>query len=199
MRSRYYSPAIGRFISRDPAGLAGGINLYAYAGDSPTNFTDPTGLGLDSLEGPGDVCCYSGVGVPTSFQFGFGGSLPRIANQGGLDVFYVGQNGGGLASADLLLVVFRAPIPYVPEDESNSSSPGQGWVPKGKGYWNQENQQRLRPNFNHGPPKGGHWDWYQRNPSGKRSLRRLGDILQFWEPDIQEWLPVELLPLEFLP
>jgi RHS repeat-associated protein len=75
MRSRYYSPALGRFISRDAAGLAGGINMYAYAGDSPTNFTDPTGL--DSLEGPGDTCCYSGVGIPTSFQFAFGGSRRR--------------------------------------------------------------------------------------------------------------------------
>ena len=43
MRARYYAPAIARFISRDPTGFAGGLNLYEYAGDSPTNFTDPTG------------------------------------------------------------------------------------------------------------------------------------------------------------
>jgi uncharacterized protein RhaS with RHS repeats len=42
-RARYYNPAIGRFLSEDPLGFAGGINLYAYAGDSPTNFSDPTG------------------------------------------------------------------------------------------------------------------------------------------------------------
>lgn len=42
--ARYYNPATGRFISEDPIGFAGGgPNLYAYAGDSPTNFTDPTG------------------------------------------------------------------------------------------------------------------------------------------------------------
>jgi len=35
MRHRYYLPAIGRFISRDPIGLAGGLNLYAYANDDP--------------------------------------------------------------------------------------------------------------------------------------------------------------------
>ena len=43
-RARYYNPTIGRFISEDPIGLAGGINLYAYTYDSPTNLTDPMGL-----------------------------------------------------------------------------------------------------------------------------------------------------------
>ena len=43
MRSRYYAPSIARFISRDPIGIAGGLNLYEYAGDSPTNATDLTG------------------------------------------------------------------------------------------------------------------------------------------------------------
>ncbi|MGH7679896.1 MAG: RHS repeat-associated core domain-containing protein, partial [Gemmatimonadaceae bacterium] len=43
-RARYYDAAIGRFISEDPIGLAGGINLYAYAGDDPVNFMDPMGL-----------------------------------------------------------------------------------------------------------------------------------------------------------
>ncbi|GLW90304.1 hypothetical protein Aglo03_11200 [Actinokineospora globicatena] len=42
-RSRYYSPALGRFISEDPTGFAGGGNLYAYTGNQPTNATDPTG------------------------------------------------------------------------------------------------------------------------------------------------------------
>ena len=40
---RYYDPAIGRFISRDPIGWAGGLNLYGYVDNDPVNFTDPTG------------------------------------------------------------------------------------------------------------------------------------------------------------
>jgi RHS repeat-associated protein len=43
-RARYYSPTLQRFISEDPLGLAGGGNLYAYVGNSPMNFSDPSGL-----------------------------------------------------------------------------------------------------------------------------------------------------------
>jgi len=44
MKARYYDPEIGRFISKDPIGLLGGLNLYAYAGNNPVNFIDPLGL-----------------------------------------------------------------------------------------------------------------------------------------------------------
>ncbi len=43
-RARFYDPQIGRFISEDPIGFAGGINLYAYVGNHPTMFTDPLGF-----------------------------------------------------------------------------------------------------------------------------------------------------------
>lgn len=42
-RARYMSPELGRFITRDPIGYAGGINLYAYTLNSPLNGTDPFG------------------------------------------------------------------------------------------------------------------------------------------------------------
>jgi RHS repeat-associated protein len=43
-RARYYSPTLQRFISQDPLGFAGGdVNTSAYTGNSPTNFTDPSG------------------------------------------------------------------------------------------------------------------------------------------------------------
>ena len=44
LRARYYDPVLGRFMSEDPIGLSGGINLYSYALDDPVNFSDPSGL-----------------------------------------------------------------------------------------------------------------------------------------------------------
>ncbi|WP_425322026.1 RHS repeat-associated core domain-containing protein, partial [Burkholderia paludis] len=42
-RYRYYDPNSGRFISRDPIGLAGGLNQHAYA-PNPVEWIDPLGL-----------------------------------------------------------------------------------------------------------------------------------------------------------
>ncbi len=41
---RYYDPASGRFLNRDPAGYGGGIGLYGYCGSNPVNAIDPSGL-----------------------------------------------------------------------------------------------------------------------------------------------------------
>ncbi len=41
---RYYDAGTGRFVTRDPIGYDGGINLYGYVGNSPTGWIDPEGL-----------------------------------------------------------------------------------------------------------------------------------------------------------
>jgi len=51
MRNRYYDPATGQFTQEDPIGIAGGLNLYGFAGGDPVNFSDPFGLCPD---GSGD-------------------------------------------------------------------------------------------------------------------------------------------------
>lgn len=40
---RYYEPETGRYISPDPIGLAGGVNVYGYANNNSMTFVDPTG------------------------------------------------------------------------------------------------------------------------------------------------------------
>ncbi len=52
MSYRDYDPATGQFASNDPSGLAGGdTNIRRYAGASPTDFIDPSGLS-DQASGP---------------------------------------------------------------------------------------------------------------------------------------------------
>jgi RHS repeat-associated protein len=43
-RNRYVDAASGRFTQEDPAGLAGGVNLYGFADGDPVNTADPFGL-----------------------------------------------------------------------------------------------------------------------------------------------------------
>ena len=41
---RYYEPETGRYLSPDPIGLAGGVNVYGYASADPLIYSDPYGL-----------------------------------------------------------------------------------------------------------------------------------------------------------
>jgi len=64
-RARYYDPALKRFISTDPIGLAGGdVNLYQYVSGDPISFVDPFGFKGICLDGLG-IRCYSDQLPPT--------------------------------------------------------------------------------------------------------------------------------------
>ncbi len=90
-RARYYSPTTGRFTSQDPLGLEGsGTNLYAYTGDDPLNYTDPTGYNFleeagESITGFGDAAS-GGLTIAIRSELGLGQpDFSSGAYQGGAD------------------------------------------------------------------------------------------------------------------
>jgi RHS repeat-associated protein len=48
---RFYNPALGRWLTRDPIGEDGGINLYEFTKNDPVNRMDPDGLQADVIRG----------------------------------------------------------------------------------------------------------------------------------------------------
>lgn len=61
-RARYYDPEIGRFITTDPIGFAGGTNLYNYVSNNPINFVDPLGLFSNDWGSDGLRCSGNALG-----------------------------------------------------------------------------------------------------------------------------------------
>lgn len=49
---RYYDPYSGRWTSRDPIGLEGGVNVYEYCDGNPVTGADPSGLDALIVWGP---------------------------------------------------------------------------------------------------------------------------------------------------
>ena len=49
---RYYDPVSGRWVSRDPVGERGGVNLYGFVGNRSVNSPDFLGLSFDLPEVP---------------------------------------------------------------------------------------------------------------------------------------------------
>jgi RHS repeat-associated protein len=43
-RARWYDPISARWLSKDPIGISGGLNMYAFCGNNSVNKTDPLGL-----------------------------------------------------------------------------------------------------------------------------------------------------------
>jgi uncharacterized protein RhaS with RHS repeats len=61
LRHRAYNPADGRFMQPDPTGYGDGMNMYAYVGGDPVNFTDPLGLKKDNEDEEKETIFVNGI------------------------------------------------------------------------------------------------------------------------------------------
>lgn len=97
LRARYYDPATGQFLTRDPlASLT--REPYGYAGNNPTNYTDPTGLFVHSriASGADDLWDNTG-GKAVSWVADNPGTAATIVGVGVCVVGTLGACGGATA------------------------------------------------------------------------------------------------------
>lgn len=77
-RARAYHPGLGRFLSEDPTGFAGGdTNLFGYCGGDPVNCSDPTGE-TPVYHPRGDYFTYIAT-TPTTLTNGYAGASQHCA------------------------------------------------------------------------------------------------------------------------
>jgi RHS repeat-associated protein len=96
-RYRYYDPVAGRFVSKDPIGLRGGINVHQYA-PNPLAWVDPLGLAGKKGITPNNK------GTRTTIE---GGNLPQPIT------CYSAKAGGNGASHPVVRDLYDS----VPQDE----------------------------------------------------------------------------------
>ncbi len=113
-RMRWYDSETGRWLSKDPIGLGGGLNLYAFCGNNTIIFCDPYGkCGKNSVSDAwwngamNGFCDGFGKGLAATIDgmIPFGDPLSNIYtdNQGNLDddIYSISQGFGVFSSSVL--------------------------------------------------------------------------------------------------
>lgn len=108
---RYYDPQAGRFVTRDPIGYSGGVNLYAYTGNNPVNAIDPSGHDFDDI-----------LTALSNGSAGFGDYLSRGLFDTALGAFNTNQHCGCVIPASAI------PPGWSPTGAIRDLTPGGGVV-----------------------------------------------------------------------
>ncbi|NCB94840.1 MAG: RHS repeat-associated core domain-containing protein [Clostridia bacterium] len=88
-RARWYDPETGRWLSNDPIGISGGLNLYAFCSNDPINFVDPMGWAILKNKTSRPILVSGGLGTGR----GHSNTTPHYA------VLPPGEVGGGRENA----------------------------------------------------------------------------------------------------
>ena len=70
-RARWYDPITGRWLSKDPIGISGGLNQYVSFENNPVNFRDPWGLDPDDGSFETIPVVIAGPAIPAKNIFEF--------------------------------------------------------------------------------------------------------------------------------
>jgi RHS repeat-associated protein len=114
-RARWYDPETGRWLSNDPIGISGGLNLYAFCGNDPVNYVDPMGWAIVGNE----------AGIPIIVAGGIGSGKGHGGETGHwyYSIVLSGQEGGGAKNKLLAFYSYEdAKAALIEFNKTNKSS-----------------------------------------------------------------------------
>ena len=123
---RYCDPEVGRFVTQDPIGLIGGVNLYSYV-SNPLSNVDPLGLSPLALPAPTSLDPWGAGARLESFPVPKGGIIVEMAMSPGQ------TRPGGWATLDHIPDVdyVRNQLAVIPEFKLEISHVQKFLIPEG--------------------------------------------------------------------
>ncbi len=164
---RYYSPAIGRWLTTDPAGTRDSTNLYQYLFNNPFQYCDPDGQCVFLIAIPIGEIILGTATAEAIIGAVVGAFCAYFAYE---NVHYV---------EDWMNDCYRDGFHYgwddLGWDPANPNIEGFEWRGKNPpgceegGWYNEGTKESYHPDLEHGPPYGPHWDYIpEKNHDGYR-------------------------------